>query len=79
MAAEFFHWDYTCGQCGQTGSCPVPEGTSAVNAYHLVRQAHASFNPACDTAYQGRWLEVFGVSRGEVLPAPRRRGVRHGD
>lgn len=56
-------WDYHCHKCKQTGSCPVPENTTALNAVSMVIQAHGLFNPDCDRAYQGRWLEIIGMAQ----------------
>lgn len=55
-------WDYHCSKCKQTGSCPVPFGTSALNGVILVVEAHSAFNPDCGKAYQGRWIEIIGMA-----------------
>jgi hypothetical protein len=63
----FRHWLYTCDKCGDTGSCPIDVQESMSNCIVKVREAHASFNPKCESAYQGRWMRIIAVTDGKRL------------
>lgn len=55
-------WDYACDQCGASGSVPIDEAMSVLNAAGKVAKAHSQFNPDCHRNYQGRWVRVRHVS-----------------